>query len=94
MRWFKGLIKYWIVIFLVGSFAGCAAVSTGQERPLAMKGQNIQTGDLRVLQLEMFPDPIREGQRVRFHLTISNLSPHPGRVNLFIKDRDETIVEA
>jgi len=54
-------------------------------------GAERHSGDLRVLQLEMEPDPVREGQGVRFEAVISNLSRHSGRVSLFIKDRDEVV---
>ena len=54
-------------------------------------GPRVQSRDLRVLQLEMNPDPVREGQWVSFQTVISNLSKHSGRVNLFIKDRDEVV---
>lgn len=54
-------------------------------------GPMLQPGDLRVLQLEMNPDPVREGQWMSFQAVVSNLSKHSGRVNLFIKDRDEVI---
>jgi len=54
-------------------------------------GPRIQSRDLKVLQLEMNPDPVREGQGVSFLAVISNLSRHSGRVNLFIKDRDEIV---
>lgn len=94
MRWFNGLIKFGVVILLVGSFTGCIAVSPRPERPAPAPGPKIHPEDLRVLHLAMSPDPIRERQRVRFSLTLSNLSHHPGRVALFIKDRDETIAEA
>jgi hypothetical protein len=47
--------------------------------------------DLRVLQLEMNPDPAREGQWVSFQAVISNPSRHLGRVSIFIKDRDEVV---
>ena len=54
-------------------------------------GPMLQAGDLRVLQLEMNPDPVREGQWVTFQAVVSNLSRHSGRVNLYIKDRDELV---
>jgi hypothetical protein len=53
----------------------------------------LHSSDLRVLKLEMTPDPVREGQRVTFSATISNHSRHSGRVSLFVKDRDEVITE-
>ena len=51
----------------------------------------LRSTDLRVLQLEMSPDPVREGQLVTFQLTLSNLSQHSERVTLFLKDRDEVV---
>jgi hypothetical protein len=47
-----------------------------------------------VLQLEISPDPVPEGQRIRFEATISNLSNYSTRLNLFIKDRDEVVTSA
>jgi hypothetical protein len=54
-------------------------------------GPLLQPGDLRILQLEMNPDPVREGEWVNFQAVVSNRSRHPGRVSLFIKDRDEVV---
>ncbi len=54
-------------------------------------GAGRHSGDLRVLQLEMDPDPVREGQWVRFEAIISNLSRRSGRVSFFVKDRDEVV---
>jgi hypothetical protein len=54
-------------------------------------GPKLQHQDLRVVQLEMNPDPVREGQWVSFQAVISNRSRHPGKVNLFIKDKDEVV---
>lgn len=48
---------------------------------------------LRIVQLEMFPDPIREGQRIRFGLTILNRTSFSGRANVIIKDKDEVVTE-
>jgi hypothetical protein len=48
---------------------------------------------LQVIQLEMTPDPVREGQWISFQATISNLSRFPGRVSLSVKDKDEVISE-
>lgn len=57
-------------------------------------GPRLNPGDLRVLQLGMNPDPVRENQRVSFYVTLSNRSQYSGRVGLFIKDRDEVVVSA
>ena len=53
----------------------------------------IKPSDLRVLQLEIFPDPVREGQRISFRVTLANDSGQTGRISLTIKDRDEIIGE-
>jgi hypothetical protein len=49
---------------------------------------------LSISRLEMSPDPVREGQRVRFSLTLVNRSSITGRGNVSIKDRDEVVAEA
>jgi hypothetical protein len=54
-------------------------------------GPILEPRDLRVLRLEMDPDPVREGEWVSFQAVVSNLSRHSGRVSLFIKDRDEVV---
>ncbi len=51
----------------------------------------IHPGDLRVLQLEMNPDPVREGEWVSFLVVVSNRSRYSARVSLFVKDRDEVV---
>ena len=53
----------------------------------------IRPNELRVLQLEISPDPIREGQRISFRVTIANDSDHSGRMSLTIKDRDDIVSE-
>jgi len=74
-------------LFLIPSFAQ-SQPDKGFERS-SEAGRH--SGDLRVLQLEMDPDPVQEGQSVSFQAVISNLSRHSGRVSLFIKDRDEVV---
>jgi len=54
---------------------------------------SIRSEDLRVLQLEVTPDPVREGQRLVFTATISNGSRYSGRVTIAVKDRDQLISE-
>lgn len=51
----------------------------------------IQRSDLQVLQLDMFPDPVWEGQRIRFEAILSNLSHYSAKLSFFIKDRDEVV---
>lgn len=51
----------------------------------------VDPSDLKIVQLEMRPDPVREGQSVSFQAIISNQSPYSTRVSLFIKERDRLI---
>jgi hypothetical protein len=50
---------------------------------------------LQIVQLEMVPDPVREGERIRFGLTLFNRTSISGRANILIKDRnqDEVVAE-
>ena len=63
------------------------------DRFLQRGESRIRPSDLRVLQLEISPDPIREGQRISFRVTIANDSGHSGRISLTVKDRDDIISE-
>jgi hypothetical protein len=86
----KMLIILFGLLFLIPSFA-----QSQPERVLEKYfGPRLNPGDLRVLQLDMNPDPVRENQRVSFYATISNRSKSSGRVDLFIFDRDEMVTTA
>jgi hypothetical protein len=63
------------------------------ERLFERGGSRIRPEDLRVHQLEISTEPVQEGQRVVFQVTISNGSRHSGKVTLVIKDKDEIISE-
>jgi hypothetical protein len=81
------------VILLLGfTFLFPSLVQSQPDKLLEkLLGPVLQPGDLRVLQLVMDPDPVREGQWMSFQVVVSNLSRHSGRVSLFIKDRDEVV---
>ena len=49
---------------------------------------------LTIPHLDMSTDPVREGQRVRFVMTLLNRTSFLGRSILFVKDRDEVVAEA
>jgi len=91
--------KWGVVIFTLLLLSGCAGdiviapPPPPPERPLPPP-PGIFHSDLKVLDLDISPDPVREGQRVRFAVAIFNKSPHGGRVNLIIKDRNEIVIEA
>lgn len=54
-------------------------------------GPKIHPKDLMAIQLEMNPDPVREGQWVSFQAVVLNRSRDSARVTLFVKDKDEVI---
>jgi hypothetical protein len=84
----RGLIVVLVsFLFLVPSFA-----RSQPDRILEKLFEpKIHSKDLRVFQLEMNPDPVREGQWVSFQAVISNRSHYSARVSLFVKDRDEVV---
>ena len=92
------VMKKWGMIVLIGCLFVVPSLAQAQadnilERLFGREESRIRPEDLRVLQLEISPDPIQQGQRVVFRVTISNGSRYSGRVTLVIKDRDEIISE-
>jgi hypothetical protein len=79
-------------LFLMTALAQ-AQVDKMLDRFLQRGEPRIRPSELRVLNLEVFPDPIREGQRISFRVTIANDSDHSGRISLTIKDRDDIVSE-
>lgn len=91
-------MKKWQMFFLIGCLFMLPALAHAQlnklvEGLLGGNEQSIRSEDLKVLQLEFSPDPVREGQRLVFRAAISNNSRYSGRVTIFIKDRDQIISE-
>jgi hypothetical protein len=91
-------MKKWGRIVLIGCLFVIPSLAQAQvdkllERFFERGESRIRPEDLRVLQLEISPDPVRQGQRVVFQVTISNGSRYSGRVTLVIKDKDEIISE-
>lgn len=91
-------MKKWGLIVLIGCLFVVPFLAQAQspadkvlDRIFGREESRIRSEDLRVLKLEISPDPIRQGQRVVFQVTISNSSRHSGRVTLAIKDKDEII---
>lgn len=81
------------VAMLLGFLFMLPSLAQSQSDKLFEKllGPMIRPSDLKILQLEMSPDPVRVGQWVSFQAVVSNRSHQSGRVNLFIKDRDEVV---
>ena len=93
-----------VISILISSllfFPGCAVSLQPMPEPSKpdpgstySQGPRIRPEDLKIVELEFSPDPVREGQRVSFQITLENNSRHSTRINLTIKDRDEIINEA
>jgi len=91
-------MKKWGMIVLIGCLFIVPSLAQAQsqaekimDRVFGREESRIQPEDLKVVQLEISPDPVRQGQRVAFRVTISNRSRHSGRVTLAIKDKNEII---
>jgi hypothetical protein len=87
------------MIVLLGCLLGVPSPAHAQaekllERLFGKEESRIRPEDLRVLRLEISPDPVRQGQQVTFRVVISSRSRDAGRVTLVIKDKDEIISEA
>src|SRR5512145_1424584 len=53
--------------------------------------ENIRLDQISVTQMEMIPDPAREGQRISFRATVTNSSRSHARVVLAVMDRDRVV---
>ena len=89
-RWMTLLIACVLVMPVIAE----AQVGRILDDLLGGREQMVRAEDLRVLQMEFSPDPVREGQRMVFRATISNNSRRSGKVNLLVRDRDQIITEA
>ena len=92
-------MKKWWMIILIGGFLIVPALVEAQldkilEGVLGRGEESIRLEQLKVLQMEISPDPVRDGQRVVFRAIISNSSRHSGRVTLAVTDRDQIISQA
>ncbi|MCX8118171.1 MAG: hypothetical protein N3G78_09590 [Desulfobacterota bacterium] len=85
------------MIFLSATVSACVShVQTvpGPSEPAPGPDPKVRHLDLTVLQLEVLPDPVREGQRMGFEVLLANRSRHSALAHLFIKDRDEVVAQA
>ena len=87
----------WVMIvgclFMVPELAQ-AQVDKMIDRFLQKGEARIGPENLRIVQMEFSPDPVRPGERVGFRITIVNESRHSGRITLVVKDRDQVVSEA
>ena len=87
--------KWWMMIF-IGWFMIVPMIAHAQldkllEGLLGRGDEGVSLEQLKVTQLEMVPDPAREGQRVAFRATISNNSRNHVRLVLAVMDRDRVV---
>ena len=92
-------MKKWGMIVLIGCLFVVPELAQAQvdkmiDRFLQKGESRIRPEDLRIVQMEFSPDPVRQGQQVSFRITIANDSRHSERITLVVKDRDEVISEA
>jgi hypothetical protein len=89
-------MKKCMFIVVIGCLFLTTALAQAQvdkmiDRFLQRGESGIQPEDLRIAQLEFSPDPVREGQRISFHITVVNDSRNSGIITLAVKDRDEVV---
>jgi len=90
-KWAFLMVMGWVFLMVA---PGQAQIDKMMERFLPRGESRLRTEDLRIIQLEFSPDPIREGQRITFQVTVLNDSRQSGRITLVVKDRDEVVTEA
>jgi hypothetical protein len=93
-------MKKWMWVVVIGFLFVIPALAQAQLDKMLDRFKGDQRGeerivarDLSVTQIEFYPDPIREGQRVSFQVTILNEARHAGRATLILRDKDEVIME-
>ena len=87
--------KWWMIVF-IGCFMIVPVVAHAQlnkllEGLLGKGDEGVSIEQIKVTQLEMVPDPAREGQRVTFRATISNSARSHVRIVLAVMDRDRVV---
>ncbi len=85
-----------VYLILLGALFLFPAIAQSQPERVFEKfrdrfGPRLHPKDLQITELEISPDPVKEGQPIHFRAVVSNLSNYSGRVSLFVKDRDEVI---
>lgn len=92
----KTIMKIGFLLLSMAVYPGCVAhVQTvpGPQEPAPAPSPGVRHLDLKILQLTMSPDPVREGQRVSFQALVLNRSRQSVRAHFFIKDRDEIVTQ-
>ncbi len=89
-------MKKWCMIVFIGCFFTVPLLAHAQldkflEGLRGRDDEGVSIEQLQVTELEMMPDPAREGQRVSFRATILNSSRNHARVTLAVMDRDRVV---
>lgn len=89
-------MKKWCMILFIGCFLVMPVMAHAQldkllEGLLGRGSEEVSLDQLSVTQMEMIPDPARDGQRVAFRATIMNSSRNHVRVMLAVMDRDRVV---
>jgi hypothetical protein len=92
-------MKRWTFITLIGCLFllplwGQAQPDRPFDRFPERGPSRLRPEDLRVVDLALSPDPVKQGQRPGFRVTVLNQSRQSGRANFILRDRDDVIVEA
>ena len=89
------MVKKWLMIVFIGCFLVMPVLAHAQLDKLLEgllgRDEGVSLNQLSVTQMEMIPDPAREGQRVSFRATISNSSRNHVRIVLAVMDRDRVV---
>jgi hypothetical protein len=89
MKRVYGLVGLGFIGLCVLVIQGCVVRETYPPPP----GQTFHHGQLQVTELAMSPDPVREGQKIRFSMLMVNNSSFASRVSIAIRDGDELVNE-
>ncbi len=84
-------MKKYILFLILSIFLSPGITSSQKDKFFESFRPKVDPSDLRIIQLEMKPDPAHEGQFISFQAIISNQSPYSAKVSLYIKERDRVI---
>jgi hypothetical protein len=90
------MMKKWWMVICMGCFLAVPVLAHAQldkllQGLLGRGEEGVSIDQLKVTQMEMIPDPAREGQRVAFRATVSNSSRSNARIVLAVMDRDRVV---
>ena len=90
------MMKKWCMVVFIGCFLVMPVMAHAQldkllEGLLGRGSEEVSLEQISVTQMEMIPDPARDGQRVAFRATITNSSRNHVRVMLAVMDRDRVV---